>query len=62
MDKRPHIKPYLYAMLAGFGAISLSILLFFLIYRFKGLGDAALCFLIYKPLSPVLHGRVGRPA
>ena len=32
MDKRPHIKPYLYAMLAGFGAISLSILLFFLIY------------------------------
>ena len=40
MDKRPHIKPYLYAMLAGFGAISLSILLFFLIYRFKGLGDA----------------------
>ena len=40
MDKRPHIKPYLYAMLAGFGAISLSILLFFLIYRFRGLGDA----------------------
>ena len=28
----------------------------------KGLVDAALCFLIYKPLSPVLHGRVGRPA
>lgn len=23
----------------------------------KGLIDAALCFLIYKPLSPVLHGR-----
>ena len=22
----------------------------------KGLVDAALCFLIYKPLSPVLHG------
>lgn len=28
----------------------------------KGLVDAALCFLIYKPLSPVLHGRVGKPA
>jgi len=24
---------------------------------FKGLLDAALCFLIYKPLSPILHGR-----
>ena len=24
---------------------------------FKGLLDAVLCFLIYKPLSPILHGR-----
>ena len=40
MDKKPHIKPYLYEMLAGFGAISLSILFFFLIYRFQGFGDA----------------------
>ena len=40
MDKKPHIKPYLYAMLAGFGAISLSIIFFFLIYRFQGFGDA----------------------
>ena len=23
----------------------------------KGLLDAALCFVIYKPLSPILHGR-----
>ena len=29
MDKKPHIKPYLYGMFAGFGAISLSILFFF---------------------------------
>ena len=36
MDKKPHIKPYLYGMFAGFGAISLSILFFFLIYL-KGL-------------------------
>ena len=35
MDKKPHIKPYLYGMFAGFGAISLSILFFFLIYRFQ---------------------------
>ena len=40
MDKKPHIKPYLYGTLAGFGAISLSILFFFLIYRFQGFGDA----------------------
>ena len=40
MDKKPHVKPYLYGMLAGFGAISLSILFFFLIYRFQGFGDA----------------------
>ena len=40
MDKKPHIKPYLYGMLAGFGAISLSILFFFLIYRFQGFRDA----------------------
>ena len=40
MDKKPHIKPYLYGMFAGFGAISLSILFFFLIYRFQGFGDA----------------------
>ena len=38
MDKKPHIKPYLYGMLAGFGAISLSIIFFFLIYRFDGFG------------------------
>ena len=40
IDKKPHIKPYLYGMLAGFGAISLSIIFFFLIYRFDGFGDA----------------------
>ena len=40
MDKKPHIKPYLYGMFAGFGAISLSILFFFLIYRFDGFGNA----------------------
>ena len=39
IDKKPHIKPYLYGMLAGFGAISLSIIFFFLIYRFDGFGD-----------------------
>ena len=40
MDKKPHIKPYLYAMLAGFGAIALSIIFVFFIYRYEGFGDA----------------------
>ena len=38
MNKTPKTR-YVYAMLAGFGAISLSILLFFLLYRFKDFGD-----------------------
>ena len=41
IDKKPHIKPYLYGMLAGFGAISLSIAFFFLnlpFPRFWGCG------------------------
>ena len=33
-------KPYIYGMLAGFGAISLSILFFFLLYRYQGFGSA----------------------
>ena len=52
MDKKPHIKPYLYGMLAGFGAISLSIIFFFLIYRFDGFGDA-ISTLTGKPFSTV---------
>ena len=31
---------YLYYMLAGFGAIALSVLFFFAVYRFKGLGES----------------------
>ena len=36
----PRKKRYLYLMLSGFGAISLSLLLFFFIYRFQGVGAA----------------------
>ena len=36
----PKKKKYLYSMLAGFGAISLSVVLFFVLYRFRGIGDA----------------------
>ncbi len=56
MDKRPHIRPYLYGMLAGFGAISLSILFFFLIYRFQGFGDAIST--LISILMPFIYGWV----
>ena len=56
MDKKPHIKPYLYAMLAGFGAISLSIIFFFLIYRFDGFGDALST--LTGILMPFIYGAV----
>ena len=56
MDKKPHIKPYLYGMIAGFGAISLSILFFFLIYRFDGFGDAIST--LTGILMPFIYGAV----
>ena len=37
--KNPERKPYLWGMIAGFGAISLSVLLFFLLYRMQGVEE-----------------------
>ena len=37
--KDPQKKRYIYLMLSGFGAISLSILLFFALYRLRGIGE-----------------------
>ncbi len=56
MDKKPHIKPYLYGMLAGFGAIALSIIFFFLIYRFDGFGSAIST--LTGILMPFIYGSV----
>ncbi len=56
MDKRPHIKPYVYAMLAGFGAITLSILFFFLLYRFDSFGSAIST--LTDILMPFIYGAV----
>ena len=56
MDKKPHVKLYLYGMLAGFGAISLSIVFFFFIYRFKGFGDAVAT--LTNILMPFIYGGV----
>ena len=46
--KDPFKRRYLYMMLSIFGAISLSIVVFFLVYRFKGIGD------VLKKLSVTL--------
>ena len=56
MDKKPHIKPYIYGMLAGFGAISLGIIFFFLIYRFQGFGAALTT--LTDILMPFIYGAV----
>lgn len=56
MDKKPHIKPYLYAMLAGFGAITLSIAFFFFLYRFDSLGSAIST--LTDILMPFIYGGV----
>ena len=54
--KDPNKKQYFYLMLSFFGAISLSILVFFLVYRFRGIGD------IFHRLSdimaPFIYGSV----
>ena len=54
--KDPNKKQYFYLMLAFFGAISLSILVFFLVYRFQGVGD------VFHKLSdimaPFIYGSV----
>lgn len=52
----PKQKRYLYLMLSGFGAISLSILLFFALYRLRGIGQ--LLQTIAGILLPFIYGGV----
>lgn len=54
--KKPQYKPYICGMLAGFGAISLSVLFFFALYRFQSL-DAVVTKII-KILMPFVYGGV----
>ncbi len=54
--KNPKYNVYLYAMLAGFGAISLSVLLFFFIYRLQGVGE--ILGNIVHILKPFIYGGV----
>ena len=55
MSKIPK-RRYIYSMMAGFGAISLSVLFFFVLYRFQGLGDAVNK--VVDILNPFIYGSI----
>ena len=54
--KDPYKRRYLYMMLSIFGAISLSIVVFFLVYRFRGIGD--ILRKLSQTLAPFIYGGV----
>lgn len=54
--KRPESKPYVYGMLAGFGAIGLSVAFFFLLYRLQGVEEALNK--VVDILMPFIYGGV----
>ena len=54
--KNPERKPYVLAMLTGFGAISLSVLFFFLLYRLQGVEEALAN--VTSILMPFIYGGV----
>ena len=54
--KDPYKRRYLYLMLSLFGAISLSIAVFFVVYRFQGIGD--LVHTLGDILAPFIYGGV----
>ena len=54
--KNPERKPYLLGMMAGFGAISLSVLFFFLLYRMQGVEEVLGT--IADILMPFIYGGV----
>ena len=54
--KNPEKKPYVLAMLTGFGAISLSVLFFFLLYRLQGVEEALTN--VVNILKPFVYGGV----
>ena len=54
--KKPQNNPYILGMLAGFGAISLSVLFFFVLYRAQALGDVV--DKVVEILMPFVYGGV----
>ena len=54
--KHPERKPYVYAMVAGFGAISLSVIFFFFLYRLQGVG--VMVNRVVNILRPFIYGGI----
>lgn len=54
--KDPYKRRYFYLMLSIFGAISLSIVVFFMLYRFQGIGDGLRK--LSEILAPFIYGSV----
>ena len=54
--KDPYKRRYFYLMLSIFGAVSLSIVVFFLLYRFRGIGD--IFHTLTDILAPFIYGGV----
>lgn len=54
--KNPGFRRYLYLMLSMFGAIGLSIVVFFVVYRFQGIGD--LMHRLGEILAPFIYGGI----
>ena len=54
--KRDNFRPYLYGMLAGFGAIGLSVAFFFVLYRLQGVEEALQK--VLDILMPFIYGGV----
>ena len=54
--KHPERKPYLYAMVAGFCAISFSVIFFFFLYRLQGVGEVL--GKILNILRPFVYGGI----
>ena len=54
--KFDRIKPYVYGMLAGFGAIALSIIFYFVLYRYEGFSAAVDA--LMNILAPFIYGSI----
>ena len=54
--KDPAKRQYLWLMLSLFGAISLSIVVFFVVYRFQGIGDIVRR--LGEILAPFIYGGI----
>lgn len=54
--KHPDRKPYVYAAIAGFAAISISVIFFFILYRLQGIGEVVKK--VANILRPFIYGGI----